>query len=126
MATEDGNSVALQQLDRERLTRITDSLIQTITSPEFIERMRSFRNVAERTSSFEEAGGLMSIESLREAGAELPDDFRITSRVFEDYQEGTRISVSPLEGGGPQLAWGACAGGGAATVCGCAGGSTLA
>jgi hypothetical protein len=121
-----GDEVTLQQLDRERLTKITDSLIQTITSPEFIERMRSFRSVAERTSSFEEAGSLMSIESLREAGAELPEDFRITSRVFEDYEKGTRIAVSPIEGFDPRVAWGACAGGGAATVCGCAGGSTLA
>lgn len=122
---DDIESVALQQLDRDRLTMITESLIKTITSPEFIERMRSFRNAAERTASFEEAGGLMSIESLREAGAELPDDFRITSRIFEDYQEGTRISVAPIEGLDSKLAWGACAGGGAGSVCGCAGGNTF-
>lgn len=119
--------VVKNQLDRERLTTITSNLIETITSPNFIERMRQFRKKARGGASFGEAADLMSIESLRAAGADIPDDFRLTSRVFEDSETGLRVEIKPPQGAidlGNVLAWGACAGGGAATVCGCAGGST--
>lgn len=115
------------QLNRERLTEITDSLIQTITSPQVIERMKSFREKAEQGAGFDEAADLMSLESLRAAGAKLPDDFRLSSRVFEDFETGLKVEYRrPPKGidGYDPLGWGACAGGGAATVCGCAGGGT--
>lgn len=125
------------QLDRERLTTITSNLIDTITSPKFVDRMRQFREKADGGASFDDAADLMSLESLRAAGATIPDDFRLTSRVFEDRVTGLRIDIRPPrdiggildprggfgDAGGP-VEWGACAGGGAATVCGCAGGST--
>lgn len=117
------------QLDRELLTRATDSLIQAITAPEFVERMHAFRDEAgARDVSFDEVGKLLSVESLREAGAELPDDFRLTSRTFEDRLQGWKIDwklPDELKGDrvGP-VSWGACAGGGAASVCGCAGGGS--
>jgi len=116
-----------QQLDRERLAAITTSLIETITSPAFIERMRQFRQKAHAGARFGDAADLMSLESLRAAGADVPDDFRLTSRVFEDRETGLRLEIEPpnlMGDTGPILRWGACAGGGAATVCGCAGGST--
>jgi len=123
--------VVKHQLDRERLTKITGNLIDTITSPAFVERMRAFRQRAAGGASFSEAGDLMSLENLRAAGAEIPDDFRLTSRVFEDREAGFRVEFKPpsiddlrASTGGGVVAWGACAGGGAATVCGCAGGST--
>lgn len=116
------------QLDRERLTAITSNLIETITSPKFVENMRQFRERAAAGASFEDAANLLSIESLRSAGAAIPDDFRLTSRVFEDAESGMRVEIKPPRGFGGiddgTVAWGACAGGGAATVCGCAGGST--
>lgn len=115
-------------LDRDRLTKISNELISAITSPEVIERMQAFRKQAARGATFSEAGDLMSLESLKAAGAKLPDDFRITSRVFEDRKDGTKFEIKiprRAETGIPDhLAWGACAGGGAATVCGCAGGSS--
>ena len=119
--------VELTQIDRERLTTITNSLIQTITSPKFIERMRQFREKAGAKPDLAAAADLMSLESLRSAGAELPADFRLTSRVFEDGDTGLKLDIrtGQLPGaGGPVLKWGACAGGGAATVCGCAGGNS--
>lgn len=121
------SKVELAQIDRERLTTITNSLIQTITSPKFIERMRQFREKAGSNPDFGDAADLMSLESLRAAGAEVPNDFRLTSRVFEDSETGFKLDIRPAQravAGGPILKWGACAGGGAATVCGCAGGGT--
>ena len=116
------------QLDRERLTTITSNLIETITSPKFIERMRQFREKAGAGASFGEAADLMSLESLKAAGAQIPEDFRLTSRVFEDRETGIKFEINPPKGlpdlDGGTVAWGACAGGGAASVCGCAGGST--
>lgn len=116
------------QLDRDRLTKATTSVVEAITSAPFIERMREFRERAARGDvALEEVSQLLSVDGLRAAGAELPDDFRLSSRTFEDFQTGTRIDIRPGNvigdiGMAPQ--WGACAGGGAATVCGCAGGST--
>ena len=119
------------QLDRERLTSITSNLIETITSPKFIENMRQFRSKATAGASFDEAGDLMSLESLRAAGAKIPDDFRLTSRVFEDHESGLKIEIKPPKGvgglgdlSGGSVAWGACGGAGAAGTCACAGGST--
>lgn len=120
--------IVKNQLDRERLVTITSNLIETITSPQFIERMRQFRTKAGAGANFSDAADLMSLENLRAAGANIPDDFRLTSRVFEDAETGLRVEIKPrakLPGAADNtLAWGACAGGGAATVCGCAGGST--
>ena len=115
------------QLDRKRLAAITNSLIETITSPQVVENMKKFRVIARETESFDKAADLMSLESLKKAGADIPDDFRLTSRVFEDFESGMKIEIRPPSeriGEIDPLAWGACAGGGAATVCGCAGGST--
>ena len=126
-ALESERRLVKSQLDRERLKDITNSLIETITSPQVIENMKSFRAKAAKGGSFDDAADLMSLEVLRAAGAKLPDDFRLSSRVFEDLETGTKIEIRPPHidvGDIDPLAWGACAGGGAATVCGCAGGST--
>ena len=116
-----------RQLNRERLTEITSSIIETITSPQVIEKMKAFRESAEKGASYAEAGELMSLESLRAAGAKIPDDFRLTSRVFEDRETGLRVQLVPpvkFPDQSSPVEWGACGGAGAATVCGCAGGST--
>ncbi|MEI9994467.1 MAG: hypothetical protein WDM91_07725 [Rhizomicrobium sp.] len=113
------------QLDRERLVRVTNSVIETITSPQFIEKMRQAREKIAGGAGIETAGQLLSLESLRGAGAEIPEDFRLTSRVFEDKASGMRFEahpVSSLEQG--TAAWGACAGAGGLTFCGCGGFST--
>jgi hypothetical protein len=112
----------------EYLQNITQQLIKAITSPQVMEQMRQFREKAAAGATHSEAGDLMSLETLKAAGAQLPSGFRITSRVFEDKASRRIIDLDP----GPskpalrQNASGVsgCAGGGAATVCGCAGGGT--
>ena len=117
--------------DAAHLHRVTQELIKAITSPEVMEQMRQFRDKAAAGASHAEAGDLMSLESLKAAGAQLPDGFRITSRVFEDKLGHTSVDLGPWSGDQPQGAAplssssvSGCAGGGAATVCGCAGGGT--
>lgn len=115
----------MDQMDRDRLMRISNTLIETVTSPKVIEHMYEFRKRAAEGASLDEAGDLMSLGALRAAGADLPEDFRLTSRVFEDREKGVRLELKPssLETFGGDVALGVCAGGGAGTVCGCAGGS---
>ncbi len=115
------------QLDRERLLRVTSEVVETITSPEFIERMRKAREQADNGEGMDAVSKVLSLDGLREAGANIPKDFRLTSRVFEDKIRGERIEIGPIIGGRiPEmdpLGWGACAGGGL-TFCGCGGFST--
>ncbi len=114
------------QLDRSRLLTATGSVIDTITSPEFIEKMQKAREAAGQDDGLDTVSKLLSLEGLRRAGAEIPDDFRLTSRVFEDKIAGVRLEVrpkivGPIDG---TLSWGACAGAGGLTFCGCGGFST--
>ena len=125
-------SKAKDQLNRERLTRVTNDTLRTITSPEFMERLHKSRIAAESGEGMAAAAHLLSIEGLREAGVDIPDDFRVTSRVFEDRETGVRLKIDegfPDRPGGLDpdalvLGWGACAGGGGLTFCGCGGFST--
>jgi len=118
------------QLDRDRLMAATNTVIETITSPEFVEKMRHARDEAEKDGGYEAVAKILSLEGLRAAGAKIPEDFRLTSRIFEDKVKGERFEISPInDPDGPlqpydPLGWGACAGGGAATICGCGGFST--
>lgn len=118
---------AKEELDRERLLRVTGDLIETITSPAFVEKMRQARLSADSGDGMDTAAKLLSIDGLREAGVDIPADFRLTSRVFEDRVEGLRFESNIAElrsdalGG---LAWGACGGAGGLTFCGCGGFST--
>lgn len=123
---DDERSRVKSQLDRERLLAATGSVIDTITSNEFIDRMRKAREVADDDDGLAAASKLLTLEGLRRAGADIPDDFRLTSRVFEDKAAGVRLEVRP-KGIGPidgTLGWGACAGAGGLTFCGCGGFST--
>ena len=120
--------IAKRELDRERLVRVTNSLIETITSEGFVEKMRVARLQADSGAGMDTAADLLSIASLREAGLDIPDDFRMTSRVFEDREAGLRIekfdhlNMDPIDI--DPLGWGACGGAGGLTFCGCGGFST--
>ena len=119
---------AKDQLDRTRLLRVTGDVIETITSPEFVERMRRAREAADDGQGLTAAADLLSIEGLRQAGADIPKDFRLTSRVFEDRVQGLKIDIlsDPRPGpDGDPLGWGVCAGIGSLTFCGCGGFSAL-
>jgi hypothetical protein len=126
-ARESERQSVKDRLDRERLTRVTSEMIQAMTSPEFVERVRSARDAADKGAGMEVAAQLLSVEELRRSGVDVPDDFRMTSRVFEDLERGTRIVVSDIPTVGdfdPTVAWGGCAGGGGLSFCGCGGFST--
>ena len=118
---------AKEQLDRARLIRITGEVIETITSPEFVERMRQARAAADEGAGMNAAAELLSLEGLRNAGVEIPADFRLTSRVFEDRAAGFRLELNSDIGvirPDEPLGWGGCAGGGGLSFCGCGGFST--
>lgn len=114
------------QLDRERLARVTSDVIRTITSPDFMERVSKAREAASNGAGMDAAAKLLSIDGLRSAGVDIPDDFRMTSRIFEDRLSGVRIHLDDIDmrpGVGP-VAWGGCAGAGGLSFCGCGGFST--
>ncbi len=113
---------AMDQLTRERLSQVTADVIMTITSPVFVEKMRRARAAADKDKGLEQAVSLLSIEGLREAGANIPADFRLTSRVFEDRQQGVRLELNEAPRPGDVApAWGVCGGAGGLTFCGCGG-----
>jgi D-alanyl-D-alanine dipeptidase len=114
------------QLDRARLQKVTSDVIQTITDPAFVEKMRQARAAADKGAGVDVAANLLSIEGLREAGVDIPTDFRLTSRVFEDYEQGVRFVIDSPRGlpGVAPVAWGGCAGAGGLSFCGCGGFST--
>lgn len=115
------------QLDRERLVKVTSGVIETITSPAFVEKMERARKISEGGEGFDEVAKLLTLDGLRAAGAEIPDDFRLTSRVFEDKVSGVRVHIDPVLTGIPgaePVGWGACGGAGGLTFCGCGGAST--
>jgi len=102
-------------------------MIQALTAPEFVERVRSSRAAADKGAGMDVAAELLSVDSLKAAGVDIPDDFRMTSRVFEDREKGTRIVLTDLPTLGdfdPTLSWGGCAGAGGLSFCGCGGFST--
>ena len=69
----------------------TNTVIETITFPGFVAKMRQAREEAEKDGGYEAVAKILSLKGLQ------PYD---------------------------PLGWGACAGGGAATICGCGGFST--
>jgi hypothetical protein len=114
------------QLDRERLMRISNEVIATITSPEFIERMREARSRADDGAGFDEAAELLSMRALREFGADIPKDFRVTSRVFEDREQGLKLELDNRRPGvdSSPVGFGICVGGGGDSFCACGGFTT--
>src|SRR3954447_6860118 len=157
--------MADDRLDPERLKKVTAELVESLTSPEFIEQAYAVRNAPE-SERLAEASRRLSVQGLREAGVRLPKDMRLSSRYFEssfpvavelgDYGEarlnivnelnrvqpgfldrlrkkhpevfGELVTVgrsgSSLGLGVPTVgkaSWGACAGAGGLSFCGCGG-----
>src|SRR5688500_14559272 len=117
-------------LNTSHLKKITNELIETITSDEFLNRMREVRNAPEG-ERMRAAAAFLSIDALRSAGLEIPKDLRVASRYFE---EGAPAEVSPTtpgmraagsSGSGQATPLGVCAGGGVDSVCGCAGNTVI-
>ena len=116
------------EIDPKRLKKITDEMIAAISSPEYVKAMKIMKKtpVEKRLAV---ATKLLSPDALRKKGVPLPKDMRISSRYFEPGNptvilvddHGARIAGTGDPG--PVGAWG-CACGGAATVCGGAGGGS--
>lgn len=89
-------------LDRASLKERTDRMLETVTSPAFLEQLEAVRRVpVERR--IDEAAKRLTPAALKQAGIELPDDVRVSSRYFEEGDDAIielgepegRISVVP-------------------------------
>lgn len=74
--------MADEELDPERLTEITNQMVEAITSPPYVEAMRAVK-AAEGSQRLEEAMERLTPDALRKQGVKLPEDMRISSRFFE-------------------------------------------
>lgn len=127
-----------ETLDVDRLRKITDDMITAIASPAFVDAMRKMKSTPD-DQRLAVAAQTLNPETLRSKGVPLPSGMRITSRYFESGKPTIEVADPEKSGGAPivkQVAdirsamaaegtkktAGACAGGGAGTVCGCAGG----
>lgn len=109
-------------LERERISRVATNMIETITSPAFVEKMLAAGQKTDAGAGLESMKDLLAIDELRKAGAEIPDDFRIASRVFEDKSQGLRIEVTPQRDSTSRpAAGGVCGGFGRGAICACGG-----
>jgi hypothetical protein len=114
-------------LDPDHLQKVTAEMIETITSPAFVEAMRKMK-AAPADQKLSEGARLLNPDTLRKAGVPLPDGMRITSRYFEPGSEaidvnahGAFLATDPANPLRLAAQAGVCACGGAATVCGGAG-----
>lgn len=118
-------------IDAAHLANITNDLIGVISSPQFVAAMKNLK-ATPLNQRLAVASTTLTPAALQAAGVNLPTGMRITSRYFEPgspdiievTEQGAVIRNANLL---PQLgaagAWG-CACGGAATVCGGAGGGS--
>jgi hypothetical protein len=123
-------------IDRRRVKKEMDALIEMITHPAFVGAMKQMKEtpVAERRAL---AKDVLAVDTLKSAGVKMPRGMRVTTRYFEPGKT-QAIQISPegrvttvklpkeLVSGRPGgvLSWGGCACGGGLTFCGGAGGST--
>jgi hypothetical protein len=113
-----------KEMSKERLKEITGQLLATITSEQFLAKMAEVRNAPEG-ERMKAAAFFLSVDALRNSGLDVPTDFRVASRYFEEHFDppgpATPTAKNPTGAQGPVTPLGVCAGGGMGTVCGCAG-----
>jgi hypothetical protein len=118
-------------IDAAHLTNITNGLIGAISSAPFVAAMQNLK-ATPLDQRLAVASNTLSPAALTAAGVNFPEGMRITSRYFEpgspDIIEVTDDGAVLRDANSvPQIgaagAWG-CACGGAATVCGGAGGGS--
>jgi hypothetical protein len=126
-----------QLIDADRVRRETDSMINMITHPAFVDAMKKMKETP-LNSRREVSKSTLTLEALAAQGVPIPSDMRITTRYFEPGNpevieiapDGTVSgTVAPkFPSGKPNdpttMAWGGCACGGTALGCAGAGGST--
>ncbi|HJP60217.1 MAG TPA: hypothetical protein VJ865_09460 [Gemmatimonadaceae bacterium] len=126
---------AVDALAAEKLRKITNDMIDTLSSPAFVAAMTQLKKTP-MDKRLAVASKTLTPTALAAAGVKLPPGMRVTSRYFEQGSPADIIevtdhgaalrhvsSIPPLGGGAAVGAWG-CACGGGATVCGGAGGGS--
>ena len=92
------------KVTRERLRKMTDEIIEAITSDEFMRRMNQLKT-APLEERLETARGLLSVDGLRQAGVDLPEGMRVSSRYFEEnvgtFEFGNSDVVAELQTAAP-------------------------
>ena len=116
------------EIDPVRLQKITADMIAAISSPAYVKAMKKMK-ATPLDKRLAVASKTLTPAALRASGVPLPEGMRISSRYFEPGSP-TVIKVDDFGAviGGRGIgevagAWG-CACGGAATVCGGAGGGS--
>lgn len=107
-----GNSSMEVNFDPVRLRKITDEMVEALTSQPFVEAMRAVRS-APPDQRLVEASRRLTPAALRAQGVKLPTDMRISSRYFEaglpagidvgDYPGGRMNLVNALNEAQPGL-----------------------
>ena len=85
------------ELTRELLEKETDRVIDAITSPVFLNQMQKFR-ATPVNDRFAMAAEKMTPSALRTLGAPVPEDMRVSSRIFEEGTHKNWPSVDMVEG----------------------------
>ena len=67
----------------EQLKKMTNEIVDALTSDEFMGRMRALRKVSAE-ERIEMAEKLLNVEALGAAGVDLPEGMRVSSRYFEE------------------------------------------
>jgi hypothetical protein len=92
------------ELNAVQLQKMTNQLVDVLTSEEFLVRLREIRN-APSGERLKKASSLLSIEGLRSAGVALPATMRVSSRYFEDHEPASPASlVGQIEKSDPTFA----------------------
>ncbi|MGJ8736984.1 hypothetical protein [Zobellia laminariae] len=129
--------MATDLIDAKKVREEMDAMIEMISHPAFVDAMKTMKKTP--ISKRRQLGKkILSIDHLKSKGVKVPKGMRVTTRYFESGRpgiiellpngkiRGSRFPRFPigdkLDPG--KVAWGGCACGGAATVCGGAGGST--
>jgi hypothetical protein len=115
------------EVDAVKLKQITNEMIDAISHPAYVAAMNTMK-ITPMDERLSVASKILTPAALKAKGVPLPEGMRISSRYFEPGNPivikidelGARIARSDV---GPVAAWG-CACGGAATVCGGAGGGS--
>jgi len=76
-----------EELDVQRLREISNAMVEAVTSPAFVEALRTVRS-APQDQRLAEGSRRLSPDALRAQGVPLPADMRITTRYFEADQPG--------------------------------------
>ena len=74
------------KLDRESLNEESNRILKSVTSNEFLDQLEAVRRVP-REARIGEAAKRFTPDAMREAGVDVPERARISSRYFEEGED---------------------------------------